>query len=74
MGLKEELIRGLWLTQAGGKEGYGRQGEPAATEAGVTLHQPEVHRVFSCVLCLHTGFLVASAAALVSHAHLLGPC
>ena len=22
-GLKEQLIRGLWLTQAGGKEGYG---------------------------------------------------
>ena len=25
-------------------------------------------------LCLHTGFLVAAAAALVSHAHLWGPC
>ena len=23
MGLKEQLIRGLWLTQAGGREGYG---------------------------------------------------
>ena len=22
-GLKEQLIRGLWLTQAGGREGYG---------------------------------------------------
>ena len=23
MGLKEQLLRGLWLTQAGGREGYG---------------------------------------------------
>ena len=23
MGLKEQLIPGLWLTQAGGREGYG---------------------------------------------------
>ena len=70
-------------------------GEPAVAEAGVTLQQPEVCRVFSrgsCPwitgpwqwrasqalgragvnsdLCLHTGFLVAAAAALVFHAHL----
>ena len=25
-GLKEQLIRGLWLTQAGGREGYGGGG------------------------------------------------
>ena len=25
-------------------------------------------------LCLHTGFLVAAAAALASHSHLCGPC
>ena len=25
-------------------------------------------------LCSHTGFLVAAAAALASHAHLWGPC
>ena len=69
------------------------RGEPAVAEAGVTLHQPEVHRAFSqgscpwqwraaqspgrgCVdsdLCWHTGFLVAAAAALVSHARLWGP-
>ena len=74
------------------------RGEPAVTEAGVTLHQPEVHRVFSlgscpCImgpwqwraaqaprrggvdsdLCLHTGLLVAAAAALASHACLWGP-
>ena len=72
-------------------------GEPAVAEAGVTLHQPEVHCVFSrgsCPritgawqwraaqasgrggvdsdLCLHTGFLVAAAAALASHARLWG--
>ena len=40
-GLKEPLIRGLWLTQAGGREGNGVRGEPAAAEATVTLHQPE---------------------------------
>ena len=74
------------------------QGEPAAAEAGVTLHQPEACHVFSrgscpwitgpwrwwatqasgrggvdSYLCLHTGFLMAVAAALVSHAHLGGP-
>ena len=37
-GLKEPLIRGLWLTQAGGREGHGVRGEPAAAEAGVTFH------------------------------------
>ena len=46
-GLKEQLLRGHWLTQAGGREGYGVQGEPAATEAGVMLHQPEACLAFS---------------------------
>ena len=46
LGLKEQLIQGLWLTQAGGREGYGMRGEPAVSEAGVTLHQPEAGRVF----------------------------
>ena len=46
-GLKEQLIRGLWLTQARGKEGYGMRGEPAAAEARVTLQQPEACCVFS---------------------------
>ena len=74
------------------------RGKPAAAEANMTLHQPEVHRVFSqgsCPwitgawpwqaalaprrggvesdLCLHTGFLVVAAAALVSHVRLWGP-
>ena len=98
-GLKEQLLWGLWLTQAGGREGYRVRGEPAAAEAGVTLHQPEARRAFSrgsCPsitgpwqwrasqaprrggvesdLCSHTGFLVAAAAALASHACLRGPC
>ena len=98
-GLKEQLIRGLWLTQAGGREGYGRRGEPAAAEVSVTLHQPEVRRAFSrgsCPwitgpwqwraapapgrggvesdLCLHTGFLVAAAAALAFHVGLWCLC
>ena len=98
MGLKERLIRGLWLTQARGREGFGMRGEPVAAEAGVTLHQPEVRRAFSRGSCpwitgpwqwraaqasgragvdsdlsLHTGFLVAAAAALAFHARLWGP-
>ena len=98
-GLKEQLIRGLWLTQAGGSEGYGRQSEPAVAEAGVTLQQPEARCAFSrgsCPritgawqwraaqapgrggvesdLCLHTGFLVAAAAALAFHARVWCPC
>ena len=34
MGLKAQLLRGLWLTQAAGKGGVWRRGEPAAAEAG----------------------------------------
>ena len=93
MGLKEQLIRGLWLPQAVGTEGDGVWGEPAVAEPCMTLQQPEVHLVFSrgsfpwitgpwqwraaqapgkggvdSDLCLHTGFLVAAAAALQFHA------
>ena len=50
-GLKEQLIRGLWLTQARGRMGYGVRGEPVAAEPGVTLHQPEARRVFSQGSC-----------------------
>ena len=46
-GLKEQLIRGLWLTQAAWREVYRMQGEPVVAEAGVTLQQPEAHHVFS---------------------------
>ena len=97
-GLKEQLLWGLWLTQAREREGYAVRGEPAVAEAGVTLHQPEARSAFSwgCCpwitgpwqwwaaqaparggvdsdLCLHTGFLVAAAAASASHARLWGP-
>ena len=97
MQLKYQLIRGLLLTQVGGREGYGIRGEPVVVEAGVTLQQPEAHCVFprgNCLwitvpwqwwaaqapgmggvdsdLCLHTGFLVAAAAALEFHARLWG--
>ena len=51
MGLKEQLIRELWLTQARGREGYGVRGKPEAAEAGVSLHQPEACRVFSRGSC-----------------------
>ena len=97
-GLKEQLIRGFWLIQAGWMEGYGMRGEPVAAEDRMTLQQPEApcvlpgklslnHRTLAVVgctaprrggvgsdLCLHTGFLVAVAAALAFHAHLWGPC
>ena len=46
-GLKEQLIRGLWLTQAEGREGHGVRGEPAVAEAGRALHQPEAPTVRS---------------------------
>ena len=97
-GLKEQLIRGLWLTQASGMEGYGMRCNSVVAEAGMMLQQPESCCVFpwgSCPwitgpwqwraaqasgrggvdsdLCLHTGFLLAAAAALASHAHLWGP-
>ena len=45
-GLKEQLIRGLWLTRAREMEGYRMQGKPVVAAAGVTLHQPEVRHVF----------------------------
>ena len=50
-GLKEPLIRGLWLTLAGGREGYRMQVELAAAESSVMLQQPEARRVFSWGSC-----------------------
>ena len=50
-GLKEQLLRWLWLTQARGREGYRVWGEPAVAEAGVTLHQRETHCVCSRGSC-----------------------
>ena len=50
-GLKEQLIRRLQLTQAGGEGGVQTRGEPTAAEASMTLQQHEVHRVFSQGSC-----------------------
>ena len=50
-GFKEQLIRGLLLTQARGREGCGMWGEPAAPEASKTLQHTEVHHVFSWGSC-----------------------
>ena len=50
-GLKEQLFRGLWLTQAGGREGYRMRGESAAAEASMALQQPEAHHLFSRGSC-----------------------
>ena len=45
-GLKEQLLRGLWLTQAGG--GSGTDGERTCGGRGVvTLQQREARRAFS---------------------------
>ena len=54
-GLKQQLIRGLWLTHARERERYGSQigmqGEPEAAEASVMLQQPEALHVFSWGSC-----------------------
>ena len=51
MGLKEQLLQGLWLTQPGGEGGVRMWGEPAAAEAGMILQQPEARRAFSQGSC-----------------------
>ena len=98
MGLKEQLLPGLWLTQVGGGSGTEEAGRACGVRGVVTLQQPEARRAFSrgsCPrltgawpwraspapgrggvesdLCSDTGFLVAVAAALASHARLWGP-
>ena len=50
-GLKEPLIRELWLTQARGTDGYGMKGEPEAAEAIMTLQLPEACHVFLWGFC-----------------------
>ena len=50
-GLKQQLIRGLCLTQAWESEGYGMRGKPVVAEANVTLQQPEELHVFSWGNC-----------------------
>ena len=49
--LKQRLFRGLWLTQAGGREEYRMQGEPAAAETAMLLQQPEAYLVLSWGSC-----------------------
>ena len=50
-GLKEQLIRALFLTQAGEREGYSNHNRNARQACGsrghMTLQQPEAPRVFS---------------------------
>ena len=50
-GLKEQLLRGLWLTQAGGGSGTEEAGRACCVRGVVTLHQPEARREFSPVSC-----------------------
>ena len=50
-GLKDQLLWGIWVTQAREREGYIVCGEPVEAEAGVTLHQPEARHVFSRQSC-----------------------
>ena len=50
-GLKEQLIQGLWLTQAGGMELEIMQGEPVAADALLVFQQPEARLVFSWGSC-----------------------
>ena len=59
MGLKEQLIRQLWLTQDGGKEAYGMWGEPVGAEASMT-HQPEAPCVLPGKLSLDHGTLAVA--------------
>ena len=59
-GLKEQLIQGLWLTQARGRERFGMWGEPVVTEAGMTLQQLEAPCVLPGKLSLDLGTLAVA--------------
>ena len=50
-GLKEQLLRGLWLSQAGGGRGTEEAGRACGGRGSVTLHQPEVRHAFSRGSC-----------------------
>ena len=50
-GLKEQLLRGLWLTQPGGEGGVRMRGEPPAAEASRKLQQPKALHVLSWGSC-----------------------
>ena len=51
-GLKEQLLRGLWLAQAGGGRGTEEAGRACGVRGVVTLHQPEARCAFSQGSCL----------------------
>ena len=59
-GLKEQLIRGLWLTQATGMDGYGMRGEPVVAEASMMLQQPGAPCVLLGKLSLDHGTLAVA--------------
>ena len=46
-GLKEQLLRGLWLTQAGGGSGTEEAGRACGVRGVMTLQQPEARHAFS---------------------------
>ena len=50
-GLKEQLLRGLWLTQAGGGRGTEEVGRACGSRGVVTLQQPEARSAFSQGSC-----------------------
>ena len=49
--VKVAADRGLWLTQAGEREGWGILGEAVAAETSVTLQPSEACRAFSRGSC-----------------------
>ena len=50
-GLKEQLLQGLWLTQAGGGRGTEEAGRACGVRGVVTLQQPEARRAFCRESC-----------------------
>ena len=50
-GLKEQLLRGLWLTQAGGGSSTEEAGRACGVRGVVTLQQPEARCAFSRGSC-----------------------
>ena len=51
-GLKKQLLRGLWVTQAGGGSGTEEAGRACGVRGVVTLQQPE-----ACAPCVLPGKL-----------------
>ena len=50
-GLKEQLLRGLWLTQVGGGSGTEEAGRACGVRGVMTSQQPEARRAFSRESC-----------------------